>query len=87
MVTMLQHGDFQVYKSYCLATSTSRTGTICFDTDFPYLTRSLSSADLLLESSATWSNIGAWDLEAGEIRQTININKLHYGCGSDKKVL
>eukprot|EP00435_Cladocopium_sp_Y103_P024669 s189_g6.t1 len=36
----------------------SATGTICFDTDFPYLTRSLSAADLLLESSATWANIG-----------------------------
>ena len=35
-----------------------RTGTICFDTDFPFLTRFLSSGDLLLESSATWSNIG-----------------------------
>ncbi|CAJ1434778.1 unnamed protein product [Effrenium voratum] len=34
------------------------TGSICFDTDFPWLTRQLGSASLLLESSATWSNIG-----------------------------
>ena len=33
-------------------------GTICFDTDFPSVTRPIGSADMLLESSATWSNIG-----------------------------
>lgn len=35
----------------------SLTGTICFDTDFPAVTRFLD-ADLLLETSQTWSNIG-----------------------------
>ncbi|CAK8991278.1 Apolipoprotein N-acyltransferase (ALP N-acyltransferase) [Durusdinium trenchii] len=40
------------------AAEISVTGTICFDTDFPSLTRSLSTADVLLESSATWGNIG-----------------------------
>lgn len=41
-----------------LSSPISVTGSICFDTDFPYFTRSLSSADLLLETSAIWSNIG-----------------------------
>jgi len=34
------------------------TGTICFDTDFPAVTRRLAEAELLLETSATWANIG-----------------------------
>ncbi|CAE7221156.1 lnt [Symbiodinium sp. CCMP2592] len=38
--------------------NTTVTGTICFDTDFPSVTRPIGSADMLLESSATWSNIG-----------------------------
>jgi len=36
----------------------SVTGTICFDTDFPWLTRGLYGADLYLETSETWYNIG-----------------------------
>lgn len=54
-----------------------RTGTICFDTDFPFLTRSLSSGDLLLESSATWSNIGfsaIWNSRKGTPKRVVNTN-------------
>ena len=42
------------------------TGTICFDTDFPWLTRGLSAAGLLLESSQTWGYIG--ELWGGSFR-------------------
>eukprot|EP00928_Gymnodinium_smaydae_P081363 TRINITY_DN64902_c0_g1_i1.p1 TRINITY_DN64902_c0_g1~~TRINITY_DN64902_c0_g1_i1.p1 ORF type:complete len:520 (+),score=17.97 TRINITY_DN64902_c0_g1_i1:86-1645(+) len=34
------------------------TGTVCFDTDFPLLTRQVGPADLLLETSETWFDIG-----------------------------
>ena len=58
-----------------------RTGTICFDTDFPFLTRSLSSGDLLLESSATWSNIGfsaIWNSRKVTPKRVVNTKPLSF---------
>eukprot|EP00438_Fugacium_kawagutii_P005315 Skav210289 [mRNA] locus=scaffold475:17777:19144:- [translate_table: standard] len=55
-----------------LSSPISVTGSICFDTDFPYFTRSLSSADLLLETSATWSNIGRQHLRSHQFAAVEN---------------
>lgn len=41
----------------------SVTGSVCFDTDYPGLTRPLAGADLWLQSSATWYNIGEEHLQ------------------------
>ena len=63
-VPFSQAGDSppSVVESLKVGRASSRnisvTGTICFDTDFPQVTRALSAADVLLESSETWSNIG-----------------------------
>mmetsp|Transcript_46623 Transcript_46623/g.108889 ORF Transcript_46623/g.108889 Transcript_46623/m.108889 type:complete len:512 (-) Transcript_46623:143-1678(-) len=48
------------------------SGSICFDTDFPLLTRHAASADLFLETSETWGNIGWQHLQGHRVTAVEN---------------